>query len=56
MATQEPNEAAQLQQLQQQLTDAAKACDYAPGAEGYVARTNVTGIAKGYCPFDDGAQ
>ena len=46
MAEQEQNEAAQLQELIQQLTDAAKACDYAPGAKGYSARTNVAGIAK----------
>lgn len=39
-------EATQLQDLLQQLTDAAKACDYSPGAKGYIARTHVAGIAK----------
>ena len=40
------DEATQLQELIQQLTDAAKACDYSPGANGYIARTQVAGIAK----------
>ncbi|KIX95069.1 uncharacterized protein Z520_09379 [Fonsecaea multimorphosa CBS 102226] len=42
----EQDQAAQLQELIQQLTEAAKACDYAPGSKGYIARTNVAGIAK----------
>jgi hypothetical protein len=46
MSTPPQDEAAQLQGLIQQLTDAAKACDYSPGAKGYIARTNVAGIAK----------
>ena len=46
MSTPVQGEAAQLQELIQQLTDFAKACDYAPGAKGYIARTNVAGIAK----------
>ncbi|KIW70707.1 hypothetical protein PV04_02951 [Phialophora macrospora] len=47
MSTPPPqDEAAQLQGLIEQLTDAARACDYSPGAKGYIARTNVAGIAK----------
>ncbi|OCT50406.1 putative O-methyltransferase [Cladophialophora carrionii] len=46
MSAPEHDEATQLQGLIQQLSDAAKACDYSPGAKGYVARTNVAGIAK----------
>ena len=46
MSTAAQDEAAQLHELIQQLTDAAKACDYSPGSKGYVARTNVAGIAK----------
>ena len=38
--------AARLQDLVQQLTEAAKACDHSPGANGYATRTNVAGIAK----------
>lgn len=41
-----PEEADQLQDLVEQLTDAAKACDYSPGAKGYMARTHIAGIAK----------
>jgi hypothetical protein len=39
-------EATQLKELIQQLTEAAETCDYSPGARGYIARTNVAGIAK----------
>ncbi|OQU97333.1 hypothetical protein CLAIMM_03279 [Cladophialophora immunda] len=40
------DQAAQLQELIQQLTEAAKACDYSPGSKGYISRTNVAAIAK----------
>ncbi|OAL33322.1 hypothetical protein AYO20_07333 [Fonsecaea nubica] len=42
----EQDQAAQLQELIQQLTVAANACDYAPGTQGYISRTNVAAIAK----------
>ncbi|KAH0846139.1 hypothetical protein FOPE_12716 [Fonsecaea pedrosoi] len=42
----EQDQAAQLQELIQQLTVAANACDYAPGSQGYISRTNVAAIAK----------
>ena len=45
-STSVPDEADELKQLVEQLTTAAKACDYSPGAKGYIARTNVAGIAK----------
>jgi hypothetical protein len=40
------DEAAQLQELVKQLTEAAKAVDHSPGGHGYATRTNVAGIAK----------
>lgn len=40
------DDAAQLQQLVQRLTEAASDYDPTPGAAGYVKRTNVSQIAK----------
>ena len=43
---QEKDDAAQLQDLLQQLADVAKVCDFSTGPKGYIARTNVASIAK----------
>ena len=46
MNAQDGDDGARLQQLVQQLAEAAKGYDPSPGAAGYISRSNVSQVAK----------